>query len=58
MKIEHHTTTSAAWVVLLTAANLVAAPSFTRDVKPILQKHCQGCHQPSSMASGLDLTYV
>ena len=56
MKIEHHTTTSAAWVVLLTAANLAAAPSFTRDVKPILQKHCQGCHQPSSMASGLDLT--
>ena len=56
MKIEHHTTTSAAWVVLLTAANLAAAPSFTRDVKPILQKHCQGCHQPSSMASGLDVT--
>jgi WD40 repeat protein len=38
------------------ASCLAAAPSFTRDVHPILKKHCQGCHQPSSLASGLDLT--
>ena len=33
-----------------------AAPSFTRDVRPILQKQCQGCHQPASKSSGLDVT--
>ena len=32
------------------------APSFTRDVRPILQRSCQGCHQPASKMSGLDLT--
>lgn len=41
---------------MVLAANLVAAPSFTRDIQPILQKHCQGCHQPASKTSGLDLT--
>src|SRR6478609_10333182 len=46
------------WTLLATAASLAAAPSFTRDVRPILQKHCQGCHQPASMASGLDLTSI
>ncbi len=44
-------------IVLLIAANLpAAAPSFSRDIQPILQKKCQGCHQPASMMSGLDLT--
>ena len=33
-----------------------AAASYTRDIRPILQKHCQGCHQPASKASDLDLT--
>lgn len=37
---------------LLCAADL----SYDRDVRPILQKNCAGCHQPSSKASGLDLT--
>jgi WD40 domain-containing protein/cytochrome c len=46
------------WTLLATAASLAAVPSFTRDVRPILQKHCQGCHQPASMASGLDLTSI
>ena len=27
-----------------------AAPTFTRDVAPILQRSCQRCHRPSSMA--------
>ena len=44
------------WILLATAASLAAVPSFNRDVRPILQKHCQGCHQPASMSSGLDLT--
>ncbi len=44
-------------LLLLTAANLpAAAPSFSRDIQPILQKKCQGCHQPASKTSGLDLT--
>jgi WD40 repeat protein len=44
-------------LLLLAAANLpAAAPSFSRDIRPILQKKCQGCHQPASKTSGLDLT--
>ena len=34
----------------------LAGPSYYRDVRPILQKQCQGCHQPSMKSSGLDLT--
>jgi WD40 repeat protein len=30
--------------------------SYFRDVRPILQRQCQGCHQPSVKSSGLDLT--
>jgi len=33
-----------------------AVPSFSRDVRPILQRSCQACHQPASKMSGLDLT--
>lgn len=43
-------------LVLATSLCSLAAPSFTRDVQPILQKHCQGCHQPASKSAGLDLT--
>jgi WD40 repeat protein len=44
-------------ILLSVAANLpAAAPSFSRDIQPILQKNCQGCHQPASKMSGLDLT--
>lgn len=44
-------------ILLLTAASLpAAAPSFSRDIQPILQKKCQGCHQPASKMSDLDLT--
>lgn len=47
--------------VLLPAAGLAApdAPvSYFRDIRPILQRNCQGCHQPSikQTASNLDLT--
>ena len=28
---------------------LAAAPTFHRDVLPILQKHCQGCHRPGEI---------
>ncbi len=30
--------------------------SYFRDVRPILQRQCQGCHQPSVRSSELDLT--
>jgi WD40 repeat protein len=45
-------------LVTLVAASLPggAAPSFSRDIQPILKKNCQGCHQPASKMSGLDLT--
>jgi WD40 repeat protein len=44
-------------ILLSMAASLAAAaPSFSRDIQPILQKNCQGCHQPASKMSGLDLT--
>lgn len=41
----------------LAAASLTAAePSYFRDVRPILQRSCQGCHQPNVKTSNLDLT--
>lgn len=33
-----------------------ASPSYQTEVLPLLQKHCTGCHQPSTKAAGLDLT--
>jgi WD40 repeat protein len=41
---------------LLLAVSLAGAPSFSRDIRPILQKNCAACHQPASRTSGLDLT--
>lgn len=32
------------------------APSYMRDVRPVLHGQCQGCHQPASKAGNLDLT--
>ncbi len=31
-------------------------PSFHRQVRPILQARCQGCHQPAKAKLGVDLT--
>jgi WD40 repeat protein len=44
--------------VCLTAVPLLGAeaPSYVRDVRPILDKHCTSCHQPASKQSDLDLT--
>jgi len=44
------------------AAAALALPAFAdttsyyRDVRPILQRQCQGCHQPNIKSSNLDLT--
>jgi WD40 repeat protein len=32
------------------------APSYYREIQPVLQKNCIGCHQPAMKSSGLDLT--
>src|SRR5690242_16296880 len=33
-----------------------AEPSYFREIRPILQRQCQGCHQPNLKSSNLDLT--
>src|ERR1700746_1125691 len=43
------------------AADLTSAPAsvtFHRDVLPILQKNCQGCHRPGEVAPMSLLTYA
>lgn len=45
------------WILaLLPGTVALAQPSFTRDVLPLLQKQCQGCHNPAGASSGLDVT--
>src|SRR5262252_4877408 len=48
-------------VFLLTAAVLLAAhaqePTFHKDIEPILQARCQGCHRPGEAAPMSLLTY-
>jgi WD40 repeat protein len=43
-------------LTICASAALAADSSYFRDVRPILQRQCQGCHQPGSASSGLDLT--
>ena len=33
-----------------------ADSSYFRDIRPIIQRQCQGCHQPNLKSSNLDLT--
>jgi len=44
------------WIILAVGSTFAAAPSFTREIRPILQKQCQGCHQPAIKSSDLDVT--
>src|SRR2546425_13044866 len=47
----------AAGALACVALSLSASePSYFRDVRPILQRQCQGCHQPNLKSSNLDLT--
>jgi hypothetical protein len=39
------------------AADAVKAPTFTKDVAPILQAKCESCHRPGSMAPMSLITY-
>jgi hypothetical protein len=46
-------------VAVLTASSAIlsaADPSYYRDIQPVLQRNCIGCHQPAMKSSGLDLT--
>lgn len=43
-------------ILTLAAPGLSAQPSFTRDIQPLLQKQCQGCHRPGGASSDLDVT--
>ena len=43
--------------LLWIAVGLSAAePSYFREIRPLLQRQCQGCHQPNLKSSNLDLT--
>jgi hypothetical protein len=42
---------------LASAAAFAAAPTFNRDVLPILQQNCQQCHRPGEIAPMSLLTY-
>lgn len=46
-----------AFLPLLLAAGLLAAPTFHKDVVPVLQKRCQGCHRPGETGPMSFLTY-
>src|SRR5689334_8732016 len=39
------------------ASAATPGPTFTKDVAPILQDHCQGCHRPGEAAPMSLLTY-
>ena len=40
----------------LAAQKSPAEISYFRDIRPIIQRSCQGCHQPAMKYGGLDLT--
>lgn len=44
------------WMALAAGLPLLAGPSYYKDIRPVLQKQCQGCHQPASKMADLDLT--
>src|SRR5213595_1692968 len=43
--------------VAFAAVSAQQGPTFTKDVAPILQKSCQNCHRPGSIAPMSLLTY-
>lgn len=42
--------------ITLSVAADAAEVSFHREIRPVLERACQGCHQPNTKSSGLDLT--
>jgi hypothetical protein len=62
--MRHHPVAGTLLAVALSAGAAVAAPpaptasyTFHRDVEPILQQRCQGCHRPGEIAPMALLTY-
>ena len=49
-----------AWFIAVCFTSVAIAAespgSYFQDVRPILQRQCQGCHQPNLSSGGLDLT--
>src|ERR1700690_3663462 len=37
-------------IALVSTSLAVAAPTFSKDVAPILYQHCAGCHRPNDIA--------
>src|SRR5277367_2728736 len=48
--------TRVAGALLIVSTAFAADTSYFRDVRPIIQRQCQGCHQPNLKSSNLDLT--
>ena len=48
--------TIAAALLCLAVSLPAAEPSYFREIRPVLQRNCQGCHQPNLKSSDLDLT--
>ena len=48
--------TIAAALSCLAVSLSAAEPSYFREIRPVLQRSCQGCHQPNLKSSDLDLT--
>src|SRR5438105_15425331 len=46
----------AAAMACLALSLCAAEPSYFREIRPIIQRQCQGCHQPNLKSSNLDLT--
>ncbi|HSP66905.1 MAG TPA: hypothetical protein VLN48_04215 [Bryobacteraceae bacterium] len=44
--------------ILMGVGAMAATPTFQKDVLPILQNHCQGCHRPGEIAPMSLLTYT
>jgi hypothetical protein len=45
------------FITARTAQTTAASPTFTKDVAPILYKHCASCHRPGDIAPMSLLTY-
>ena len=57
MVFSRHLVKLNAAVALIALSPLHAAEvSYSREIRPILQRQCQGCHQPNVKSSGLDVT--
>ena len=43
-------------LAVISAVPAAAEVSYHREIRPLLQRNCQGCHQPNMRSSDLDLT--